>query len=407
MPASVRPRPALSAAAARVPSSAIRDLLALTADDRVLSLAGGLPAVGHVHDAVLAEAAARVLAGAEAAQYGTTEGWAPLRAWVAGRVAAPDAADDVRITHGSQQALELTVRTLVDPGATVVVEQPTYLGAVQALAAADAAVLAVPVDDDGMDTARLADALAAGLRPRLCYLAPTFQNPSGVVMSPERRAHLGALADRYGFVVVADDPYRELGFSPVPPRLRTWVPPEWSVTLGTFSKLLAPGLRVGWLHGPAWLVDPLTRLKQAADLHTSTVAQRLVADVVARPGWLDRRAARLVALYRHRAGVLAGALRDAAADRLAFAEPRGGMFLWARLLPGPGDPAPDAARLLPAALAAGVAYVPGEAFARADPPRDHLRLCFATLDDGDLRTAADRLGGALHRSHRSGVSQCE
>jgi 2-aminoadipate transaminase len=398
MPAAAhsRTRPALSAAAGRVPSSTIRDLLALTADDRVLSLAGGLPAVGHVHDGVLAEAAARVLARPDAAQYGTTEGWAPLRAWVAGRVGAPGAADDgVRITHGSQQALELTVRALVDPGAPVVVEQPTYLGAVQALAAADAAVVAVPVDGDGMDTDRLAGALAAGLRPRLCYLAPTYQNPSGVVMSPERRAHLGALADRYGFVVVDDDPYRELGFSPPPPRLRTWVPPEWSVTLGTFSKLLAPGLRVGWLHGPAWLVDPLTRLKQAADLHTSTVAQRLVADVVARPGWLDGRAARLAALYRHRAGVLAGALWAASGDRLAFAEPRGGMFLWARLRPGPGDPAADAARLLPAALAAGVAYVPGEAFARADPPRDHMRLCFSTLDDGDLRTAADRLGRVL------------
>jgi 2-aminoadipate transaminase len=393
MPTAVRPRPALSAAAGRVPSSTIRDLLALTEDDRVLSLAGGLPAVGHVHDTVLADIAARVLARPDAAQYATTEGWAPLRAWLADGLAAD--ADDVRVTHGSQQALELTVRALVDPGATVVVEQPTYLGAVQALRAADADVRAVPVDADGLDTDRLAGLLAGGLRPRLAYLAPTYQNPSGVVMAPVRRAHLGALADRYGFVVVDDDPYRDLGFTPPPPRLRDWVPPELAVTLGSFSKVLAPGLRVGWLHGPGWLVEPLTRLKQAADLHTSTLGQRLVAEAVARPGWLAGRAERLVALYRHRAGVLAAALAAEAGDRLTFAAPRGGMFLWARLAPAPGGRPRDAASLLPAALARGVAFVPGAAFALADPPADHLRLCFATLPDADLAEAAARLAAAL------------
>ena len=388
--ATVLHRPRVSGAAGRVPSSTIRDLLALTADDRVLSLAGGLPAVDHVHDPVLAELAAQVLADPAAAQYGATEGWAPLRAWAAGTLAEPPADPaDVRITHGSQQALDLVVRTLVDPGDAVVVEHPTYLGAAQVLAAADATVTAVPVDDDGLDTARLADALAAGLRPRLCYLAPTYQNPSGVVMSAERRVHLGGLADRYGFVVVDDDPYRDLGFAPPPPRLRAGVPPEWSVTLGTASKVLAPGLRVGWVHGPGWLIDPLTRLKQAADLHTSTAAQRLVAEAVTRPGWLDGRAVPLTALYRHRAGVLASALRRAAGDRLTFAAPRGGMFLWVRLARG------RATDLLPAALARGVAFVPGAAFALADPPDDHLRLCFATLGDDDLRTAADRLAAAL------------
>ncbi|HEY2997832.1 MAG TPA: aminotransferase class I/II-fold pyridoxal phosphate-dependent enzyme, partial [Acidimicrobiales bacterium] len=142
-------------------------------------------------------------------------------------------------------------------------------------------------------------------------------------------------------------------------------------------------------HGPGWLIDPLTRLKQAADLHTSTAAQRLVAEAVTRPGWLDGRAVRLTALYRHRAGVLASALRRAAGDRLTFAAPRGGMFLWARLARG------RATDLLPAALARGVAFVPGAAFALADPPDDHLRLCFATLGDDDLRTAADRLAAAL------------
>jgi 2-aminoadipate transaminase len=388
----------LSRAAGRVRSSAIRDLLALTESAGVLSLAGGLPAVGHVHDPVLAEATARVLADPGAAQYGTTEGWRPLRDWIARRLGGDADPGDVRVTHGSQQALDLVVRALVDPGAPVVVERPTYLGAVQALAAAGARAYAVPVDADGLDTERLAAALAGGLRPALCYLAPTYQNPSGAVMSADRRAHLGALADRYGFVVVDDDPYRELGFSPPPSRLRTWVPPEWSVTLGTFSKVLAPGLRVGWVHGPGWLLEAVTRLKQASDLHTSTVAQRAVADVVGRPGWLDGRARRLTALYRHRVEVLAGALARHAGGRLDFAPPSGGMFLWARLAGGG-----NAAALLPAAVGHGVAFVPGSAFACDGGPDPHLRLCFATLDDGDLAEAARRLAAALGQlDHRPG-----
>ncbi len=414
MPTSLATRPALSRAAAAVPSSAIRDLLALTGTTEVLSLAGGLPALGHVHDPVLAQLMAAVMDDPDAIQYGTTEGWPPLRAWLAGRLdaepgAPPASADDVRVTHGSQQAIDLLVRALVDPGATVVVERPTYLGALQALAPAGAHVHTVPVDADGIDTERLAGALAAGLRPALCYLAPTYQNPSGAVMTAERRARLGELAAHYGFVVVDDDPYRELGFTAPPPRLRRWVPPELSVTLGTFSKVLAPGLRVGWAHGPGWLVGALTRLKQAADLHTSTVAQRLVAGAVARPGWLDARAARLVALHRHRAGVLAGALDRHAAGRLEVAPARGGMFLWARLRDGR-----SAAGLLPAALRAGVAFVPGSAFVpealapealvpegvvpagrAGEGTGAHLRLCFATLDDDGLDDAARRLGSVL------------
>lgn len=392
--------PRLSAAASRVPSSAIRDLLAITTSPDVLSLAGGLPALGPVHDAAIAEAAARAASEAPALQYGPTQGSPRLRAWIAGRLAAEPADprpghDEVVVTHGSQQALDLVVRALVDPGDTVVVEHPTYLGAVQALATTAARVHAVPVDRDGLDTDRLARDLRAGLRPVLCYLAPTFQNPSGAVMSPERRAHLGRLADRHGFVVVDDDPYRDLGFSSPPPRLRRWVPPDLSVTLGSFSKVLAPGLRVGWLHGPGWLVEAVVRLKQAGDLHTSGLAQRVVAEVVGRPGWLAHRTGRLVDLYRHRSGVLAGALRDLAGDRLAFADPRGGMFLWARV--GDGG---DTAALLPGALRAGVAFVPGAAFACDQAPSPHLRLCFATLDDRELREAARRLVVALDDGSR-------
>ena len=398
------PAPPVSAArslprlapAAAVRSSAIRDLLALTAQPGILSLAGGMPALDAVHDDVLPSVAAEVLADAGAVQYGPTEGWPALRTWIAGVVdraagAAPPAdPDDVLVTHGSQQALDLVVRALVEPGTAVVVERPTYLGAVQALTAARADAHAVAVDDDGIDTERLAAGLRAGLRPALCYLAPTFQNPSGVVMSAGRRAHLGALADRYGFVVVDDDPYRDLAFGPVPSRLRADVPDDLAVTLGTFSKVVAPGLRVGWAHGPRWLVGALTRLKQAADLHTSTVAQQVLAAAVARPGWWEARAARLAGLYRRRAGVLAAAVADHGRGRIEAAAARGGMFLWGRLTDGT-----DGAALLPAALRRGVAFVPGAEFSCDGAAGPHLRLCFATLDDAALVEAARRLGAAL------------
>jgi 2-aminoadipate transaminase len=244
-----------------------------------------------------------------------------------------------------------------------------------------------------MQTDLLAARLAAGLRPALCYLAPTFQNPSGVVMSATRRQHLAELADRYGFVVVDDDPYRELAFEPPPARLSAFVDPERSVTLGTFSKVVAPGLRVGWVHAPGWLHPHLVRLKQATDLHTSSLGQRMLAGLVAEPGWFDRRAAALVVAYRDRAAALAGALR-AGTDRLSFDDPLGGMFLWARL-PAEG---PTAESLAVEAIAAGVAFVPGAAFTHDGRPTHRMRLCFATLPSAELTAAGATLATVVERA---------
>jgi 2-aminoadipate transaminase len=377
----------LASRAAGVRSSAIRDLLALTADPRVLSLAGGLPAFETLPADDVTAAVAEVLATERAAiQYGQTEGDAGLRAWIASHELGEPTAERVLVTHGSQQALRLLVEALVEPDDVVVVERPSYLGMLQALATSGAEVVDVACDDDGIDVDELATLLAAGLRPKLCYLAPTFQNPSGSVLPDERRAVLGELAGRYGFVVIDDDPYRELGFGPVPSRLRRFVPDDLAVTLGSFSKTLAPGLRVGWVHGPAWLTPILTRLKQAADLHTNGLGQRVVATLVERPGWLDAAIAQRRTLYRARATAAAGALARHLPD-LAVPTPRGGMFLWL-------DLGTDTDELLATGLEHGVAFVPGSAFDHRLRPSTHGRLCYATLDGPDLEEAARRLAAA-------------
>ena len=268
-------------------SSVIRDLLQLTNRPDVLSLAGGLPAPESFPIARLREAADAVLEGSgrygpEAVQYGPTEGIPALREWVAEIYTASGgacSAADVLITTGSQQGLDLLARALVDPGDDVVVESPSYVGALQALSGCDPCLVPVAADRDGLRTDVLEERLVAGLRPALCYVVANFQNPSGATLAIERRRHLAALAERYRFVIVEDDPYGALRFrgSPLPP-VRSFTP--LAVTLGTVSKLLAPGLRVGWLAAPSWLHGPLVRLKQAADLHTSTLCQRMAVELL-------------------------------------------------------------------------------------------------------------------------------
>ena len=390
--------PLLARRVADVPSSVIRDLLSIVDRHDVLSLAGGLPPSELLPDDAVAEASARVLGRGGALQYGPTEGYDPLRDWIAGdRLGGVDRAG-VLVTHGSQQALDLLVRVLVDPGDVVVTETPTYLGMLQALGGSGARIVGVPTDADGLDTVALEASLSGGLRPKLAYLAPTHQNPSGAVMSAARRAHLGALADRFRFVVVDDDPYRELGFEAAPRRLRESVPADLSVTLGTFSKTVAPGLRVGWVHLPPWLRGPMVRAKQSADLHTSTFAQRIIADLVADAGWYDAHCARLRTVLSGRARVLDDALVTSFGRDVDTNPVRGGMFVWATFRGGGVDT--DA--LLRVALEHGVAFVPGSAFDPERRPSPSARLCFASLPDAELVEAVGRLCSALDTSRRAG-----
>ena len=384
-------------------SSVIRDLLRLTDRPEVLSLAGGLPAAGAFPVEELAAAAARILGpqtgryGPGALQYGPTEGVGALREWVADghRHHGGASPADVIVTTGSQQALDLLARALVDPGDCVVVESPTYLGALQALAGSAPTVVAIPGDRHGIRTDLLEERLTRdrAMRPKLCYVVTNFQNPTGATLALDRRRHLAALADHHGFVVVEDDPYGQIRFAgPMLPPIRAFT--DRVVTLGTASKVLAPGLRVGWLTAPVWLVGPLVRLKQAADLHTSTLTQHLAFELLADSAFMARHLDRLRALYAARCAALADAMQAELGPQFAFEAPAGGMFLWGRVQGASGRPI-DGRGLLARAIDAGVAFVPGDAFSVDGSFADHLRLSFASLSVEDLRVAAGRLARAV------------
>jgi 2-aminoadipate transaminase len=323
-------------------------------------------------------------------QYSTTEGYGPLREWLASRHWAER--EQVIVTHGSQQALDLVARAVVDPGSTVAVAEPAYVGAIQALRLAGARLEAVPSDRDGLCVDLLADRLRRGVRPVLVYVVANFDNPTGATLALERRAALGALADRYGFLVVEDNPYGELRWrgDSLPP-LAAFT--DRAVSLGTVSKTICPGLRIGHVVAPAPLAAALVLVKQAVDLHTSTLAQRAVHRLVTTPGFLDAQLARLRPLYRERSGALVDALHADLGHRLRFVEPDGGMFVWAECI----DPI-DTQSLLVEALDHGMAFVPGQAFAVNGDLRQSLRLSFATAEPAQLGEGVRRLAAAFMKA---------
>jgi 2-aminoadipate transaminase len=378
-------------------SSVIRDLLQLTARPEVISLAGGLPDEAALPADWVRECANALLAteGPALLQYSTTEGDPQLReliaSWESRWCGRPVSADDVLVTSGSQQALDLLAKVLIDRGDVVVTTDPAYLGALQALQLFQPRLVGIPEDTGGMRVDLLADALAAGLAPKLVYLTPTFANPSGTTMPADRRAHLAALADQYGFVVAEDDAYRQLYFGTEPP------PPIAShsdrvVRLGSFSKVLGPGLRVGWIVAPPELRSAFVRAKQATDLHTSTFAQRILHAAAGNQPILDAHLASTRERYAERAQALVGGLRTGFGDRIEVADPKGGMFCWTTFVDGT-----DPAELLAEALPRGVAFIPGNAFAvpgvdgSSGTSSRGARMCFATSAPDVLREAVARL----------------
>lgn len=274
---------------------------------------------------------------------------------------------------------------LVDAGDAVVVEDPVYLGARQVFEAHGPHLVGLPTDTEGLDPDQLAARLRGGLRPRLVYCVPNFSNPCGSTLSPARREVLARLARQYGFVIVEDDPYRPLHFGPCPPTPIAAAAPEHTVYLGSTSKFIAPGLRVGWLAAPAWMLDALIAAKQSVDLHTAPLNQLIAADLLGDDAFLVPHLEHVRSRYRERAHIL----YDAVGDFVESRPPTGGMFLWGRTAT-PTRPA------LAHAVEGGVAYVPGAAFAvTPGAHRGHLRLSFATLDGAELLLAAARLRSAL------------
>lgn len=392
LPRTERTPPRLARRADRLVSSAIRDLLHLAERPDVLSLAGGLPDGATFAVERIAAAADRALAidgryGAAALQYGPTEGHTALREWVAaGSLVHPalGTVAETLVTTGSQQGLDLVARVVVDPGDVIAVDDPLYLGARQVLLASGATLLGIRVDAHGIDTDVLHDRLRAGVRPRAVYTVPHFQNPTGATLAASRRVHLGELAERYGFVVIEDDPYAALGFDGTRGMPLGTLAPEHVVTLGSASKVLAPGLRVGWLRAPSWLHRSLVLAKQSSDLHTPALNQLIALDVLADDEFVGAQLGRLRAAYRDKAVALHESLEGAFATSL----PAGGMFLW-------GKADRDTTAAFTSAIDAGVAYVPGAAFAVASDLSSHLRLSYATLSCDELGDAARRLRAAL------------
>ncbi|WP_447038125.1 aminotransferase-like domain-containing protein [Streptomyces sp. DSM 118878] len=395
MTVTVAPVPALAARVAAVGGSPVRDILAVTARPEVINFAGGLPAP-ELFDAVGVAAAFQAVLTAtpgRALQYSTTEGEPVLRTAIAARTAArgpATGADDILVTTGSQQALSLLATVLVEPGDTVLVESPCYLAALQAFSFAGAHVVAVPGDDEGIDPAAL-DELVAAHRPKLLYTVPTFQNPTGRTLPAERRAEIAAVAARRGLWIIEDDPYGELRFEGERvPWIATYPGAEdRTVLLGSFSKVMAPGLRLGWLRGPAELVRACVVAKQAADLHTPTVNQLAVARYMA-DNDLDAHVARVARVYGERRDAMLAGLPSALPEGSVWSRPEGGMFLWARL---PG--AVDTTELLRKVITHDVAYVPGAPFYAGEPDRATLRLCFVTQTPEEIAEGLRRLGDAL------------
>ncbi|MHA5053798.1 aminotransferase-like domain-containing protein [Streptomyces sp. SD15] len=387
--------PPLAARATSIGGSPVRDILAVTARPEVINFAGGLPAPELFDTEGIAAAYRDVLADEpeRALQYSTTEGEPVLRAALAGRTTARGLAtdaDDVLVTTGSQQALSLLATALVEPGDTVLVESPCYLAALQAFAFAGARIVAVPGDEEGIDPDAL-DELVARERPKLLYTVPTFQNPTGRTLPGERRAAVARVAALRGLWIVEDDPYGELRFSGerVP-----WIASydgagDRTVLLGSFSKVMAPGMRLGWLRAPAALRRACAVAKQAADLHTPTVNQLAAARYLADRD-LDAHVARVAGVYRERRDAMLAGIGDALPVGSTWTRPEGGMFLWARL------PEPyDTTALLRGVVEQGVAYVPGAPFYAGTPDPATLRLCFVTQTPEEIGEGLRRLANGL------------
>ena len=381
--------------------SAIREILKVTERPGILNFAGGLPSPETFPIEAMRAACASVLAEGSAVakpslQYASSEGLPELRQWVSaelGKQGATVSPDQVLITTGSQQGLDLIAKVLIDKDSRLLVESPTYLGALQAFTPMQPAVESIESDSGGVSASALREALQKGERPRFIYLLPNFQNPTGRTMDEARREAVIAVCREHGLPVVEDNPYGELWFDAPPPKplLARW--PEGVVYLGSFSKILAPGLRLGYIVAPPALYPKLLQAKQAADLHTPGFNQRVVAEVI-KDGFLDQHVPTIRARYHaQRDAMLAALARELGPTGAEWTQPVGGMFVWVRL-----PERLNAQALLPKAVDAGMAFVPGAPFYAGEPDARALRLSFVTSTPEQIDKGMAALGRVVQQA---------
>ncbi len=388
----------------QVETSAIRELFKLLGKPGIISFAGGFPdsALFDVEGIRAAVNAALTEEAGGALQYGATEGYNPLREQLASFMASKGATDvapaDLIVTTGSQQALDLLGKTLISPGDKVIVEGPTFLATIQCFRLYGAELITAPVDGNGVQTDAL-EQLIEQHKPKFVYLIPTFGNPSGAMLSLQRRQQVLAMAVKHNTLIVEDDPYGDLYFGAAPPpsllNLSAAVPGsrDLLVHCGSLSKVLSPGLRVGWMVAPHELLAKATMCKQFSDAHTSTFAQATAAQYLKAqrmPGTL----AKVRAVYAERASAMGAALRRELGDAIHFVQPQGGLFVWARLT-GAGGKVADGGELARRAIEKNVAFVPGAPFYASEPDHATLRLSFATVGVDKIEEGVARLAQAL------------
>jgi DNA-binding transcriptional MocR family regulator len=384
-------------------TSAIRELFKLLGKPGIISFAGGFPDASLFDIEGIAQASAQALQDnpGGALQYGATEGLEPLRTGLVKLMGQKGAAienADLIVTTGSQQALDLVGKTLINPGDKVIVEGPTFLATIQCFRLYGADLISAPVDDEGVDVDNL-EQLIATHKPKFVYLIPTFGNPSGATLSLARRKRILELAVKTGTLVIEDDPYGDLYFDAPPPpsllALSADVPGsrDWLVHCGSLSKVLSPGLRVGWMVAPAALLGKAVMCKQFSDAHTSTFAQATAAAYL-QSGRLPAELAKVRAVYAARARCMCDALEREVGDAIRFVRPAGGLFVWATLT-GANGAISDGSALAKRAIDNNVAFVPGTPFFAQDPDPRTLRLSFATADEDKIEAGIAKLAQAI------------
>jgi 2-aminoadipate transaminase len=376
----------------------ITAILALAGASDLITFSGGFPDPATFPTGILADIATRLIRSdpGAALQYSATEGIASVRAYVSGRLAslerrAPEAGE-LMITSGGIDCLELVAKTYLDPGDVVVVEAPTYLGAIMAFRGYEADVRGVPVDADGLRVDVLAAELSAGLRPKILYTIPDFQNPSGLSMTLQRRQDLVALARRYGFLIVEDVAYRELSFVHTPPPSLWTLAPDVVLQAGTFSKIFCPGFRLGWGAGPEEIIARLVVAKQNSDQCSGAFGQRMLEEY-GRSGQMERQVVSSRALYARRADLTAQALARHMPDGTTWTTPQGGFYIWIT-----APEAVDTVALSAAARAQKVAYVPGRPFYPGDDGHSQIRLSYSRVADDVIDEGIRRIGGVLKKA---------